>query len=66
MRRIDLERSDSWGYYADRHLARTREFVVSTVLEQVSALRLRERSTVPGFYRQLLKVYSSFPLLSNG
>ncbi|WP_336345902.1 hypothetical protein [Halalkalicoccus ordinarius] len=41
---VDLERSDPWDYYADRHLDLTREFVVSTVLEQVGASHLRERT----------------------
>lgn len=41
---VDLERSDPWDYYTDRHLALTREFVVSTVLEQVGASQLRERA----------------------
>ncbi|KYH23788.1 hypothetical protein HAPAU_38670 [Halalkalicoccus paucihalophilus] len=41
---VDLERSDPWDYYADRHLDLTREFIVSTVLEQVGAPQLRERT----------------------
>ena len=41
---VDLERSNPWDYYADRHLALTRKFVVSTVLGQVDAQQLRERT----------------------
>lgn len=38
---IDFEREDFRAYYADRHLARSRQFV-DTVLEEADATHLRE------------------------